>query len=307
MLRSHPGVHVVFQDLDVLPLSSAWLPLAFARPFSLGVVTRPPNIYAALNCGLLLFHRGRLEQAAALFELALDLYRGANYFSLHRLVRGHSCCAQHVLQHALELVLGSGQWQRYSSRLTYHTSMQQQQHSHHQPQLSSPPADTTGLAMDVSQNTSCLADFPNLSADSFVLLSLPLREYLPSPSNSSSSSQLSSQPVRHSKMLHYKGRWKQDHMARDYQASLGFDFQARPEDQARFRLLVTRAYSGGSSSSACVLPCCDSQEACQQPTLLLAPAQCHRQLFKYRWIEQYYLRKREQPYLASTPSSEVNN
>jgi hypothetical protein len=280
----HPGVHVVFQDLDVLPLSSAWFAHTFARPFTLAAVTRPPNIYAALNCGLLLFHRRRLEQAAAFLDLALWLYRRRPllYFQLHRRVPGHACCAQHVLQHGLELVLGSNQWQRYSPSLTFHSRQ--------------PDSSSSGL--QTTQNTTCLDAFPGV-ADSFVLLSLPLREYLPSSSNSSSSTDrvMSSQPVPHSKMIHYKGGWKQAHMARDFRTSLRFDFRAGLHQEDRFRLLIAQTYglnfSSSASSSACSLPCCDPQQACQQPALVAPLAQCHRQLFKYKWIEQYYLQKRE--------------
>ncbi len=96
--QNYPRAHLIFQDLDILPLSSTWIPKVFAKQFTMAIVNRPPTIYASLNCGLLLFHRAYLSLAASFFDLALDLYRRKNYFSLHRLIKGHSCCAQHVIQ-----------------------------------------------------------------------------------------------------------------------------------------------------------------------------------------------------------------
>ena len=312
---------------------------------SVPVVTRPTSIYAALNCGLVLVHSTRLQQAADFFALALDLYRGHNYFRLHRLIRGHSCCAQHVLQHALELLLGPSpsvsppqqQWQRHVASLTFHSrrDRQQQQQQHRTIAIAgggrgsgggggagagagTGGADEEGAAVSLGQNTSCLAPFPGLAAPDFVLLALPLREYLPSstsyhplsppPSPLPAGGAAAAAPATapHSKMLHYKGDEKQSRMVRDYRTSLDFDFTLRG-DEERFRLRIAQVYSapaGGAGAGAggaanhtapsdCLLPCCGAEEACQQPTLPTALAQCHRQLFKYRLIERYYRQRIE--------------
>ncbi len=184
----------------------------------------------------------------------------------------------YIYQHGLELVLRSNSmWQTFSSRLTYHTAQE------------IPEPDSTGLAMDKIQNVTCLKNYPSLLTDKFILLCLPIREYLPSSGNLTNN-QMHLTPLMHSKMIHYKGNWKQQHMQRDYETILTFD----PKDVNSYRPKIVQQYTKHIVDSSCVLPCCDVIESCQKPTLLLPLAQCHRQLFKYRWIERVYLNKHEQ-------------
>lgn len=216
-----------------------------------------------------------IVQAASFFDLSLSLYQegGLGYFPLHRRVKGHSCCAQHVMQHSLQLVLGEGHtadWQRLVPSLQYHSP------------FAAEGAETVDGAAKSSQNTSCVDQFPLLRSGhgdpSFVLLSLPLQQFLPSSSASSLHP-----PVTSSNMLHYKGDWKQEHMARDYMTSQRFDLSV-PREQTRFRQLIQKTYSGINKSSDGSM----TLTSIPIPILPSSPAQCHQPLFRYTMMEQYY-------------------
>ena len=221
--KHHPNAHLVYHDLDILHFQPT-LHGAFHKTFTLGLMTRQTQLAAANNCGLIMFHNSRIDEAASFFEFALHLYVHGGYIT-KRLEdpESHSCCSQHSIQHALELILGSAEWERGYSEYTYHHR-------------------SVHAVVDAP---SCVTKFPGITK-SFTLMSYPFRFFAP-PADPSSRSQL--QPFSETGALHYKGDLK-SYMAADYTKML--TLLADGYSLSEVALKIYASYK----TSFCNTPCC---------------------------------------------------
>lgn len=176
---------VIYTDLDVLHLAP-FPPHTFGSSFTVGVVTRAPGVYGALNAGLILYHGANLAKVRTWLNATLGLYRTAGYFDLERCAPGHSCCMQHVFEHALDLELGTPDWKRALGDVRDFRSTLQLQCS-------------------------------TLETGDFVLRGLGIRRFLASPQTEPRI--ICSRPMVNSTALHYKGGWKA-HMSDDFRTLL---------------------------------------------------------------------------------------
>jgi hypothetical protein len=202
----YPKSHVVIQDMDILWMTRNFMEVFDTRPFTVGIPARAEGQYAAVNCALILAHSSRLSEALAFFELTLHLYRHRplTYYELQARAYGHSCCAQHVIQHGLEIVLEDNrQWAQNRDRMSYFTRKVQL----------NPSTSPDGYQQNASNY--CLQSFPNIT-ESFVFLALPVHQFIPTGSNTTN------QVFTEAYALHYKGNLKNVNMAQDFSASMNF-------------------------------------------------------------------------------------
>lgn len=230
-LQKYPDADLIFHDLDIIHMQPTLLSAFDRKPFTIGTFTRAPTKDGALNCGLLLFHHSKLKEAAAFFELVLHVYHYADYNLKRRsstFLHEHSCCGQHAIQHALELVMGDkGHWERKTSTFVFHRRK-------------------------ISAVPSCVANLTDIS-DSFTLLSTPVRLLAPSASPDTS---FGEKPTSSSGALHYKGIWKR-YMLQDFkklQSYLSMGMSSRET-----ALKVFEWYKKGMT---CITPCCLEDKGC---------------------------------------------
>jgi hypothetical protein len=228
--EKHPHAHVIFHDLDILHFQPTLLD-AFKKPFTLGLMTRITQSIGGNNCGLIMFHNSGIDEAAAFFEFALQLYRDVDYIARRRSdPSAHSCCAQHVIQHALELIMGNGDWERTYSDYKYH--------------YRTPQPD--------SIVPSCVAQYAGIT-NSFTLLSYPYRLFAPASDPGKSHE---AKPTSISGALHYKSPWKK-YMAVDFKKMTSMRAQGKS-----WREVAVAVFKFYKKNMVCHTPCCLEDVGC---------------------------------------------
>ncbi|RYG95144.1 hypothetical protein EON65_56410, partial [archaeon] len=190
MSTNYSDHHVVYHDMDVLFFQRQALDEVFHKlghPFEIGLGTRTGGKYGATNIGILLFHAAKLQRAYALAELLVSIYGDENlhYRELQKASGGHFCCAQHVFQHAIELIFQNISWQQTQQDLTYfHTEDVRVKHIGSLDLGSSGRHIFLRRAANSSTYEQCVSPFVSVLSKDFTMLSLAWRVFIPSPQTS---------------------------------------------------------------------------------------------------------------------------
>ena len=220
----------------------------YRRPFTVGIASRPENKYAAVNIALILAHASRLGEARAFFELTLRLYRqrSLTYYELQTRAFGTSCCAQHVVQHGLEIVLEDNKkWAQNLNKTTYFSRP-----------IQLDPATDEGYQQNASNF--CLQSLPNIT-ESFVYLALPVQKFIPS-ADSSKKGGVSAFTDTYA--LHYKGGLKKVNMAADYVTMMAL----LKENASLLSIVKHRQPNVTTGNETCLLECCGEMCRTHEPT-----------------------------------------